>query len=162
MPRPTGCRIAMSTPRSSKRWRPTWRGSAPGYPSVSAVIDGSYSPSGAEYQPISTFETPRLRHGSSSQSRISSLSRKKTWTLASTMSCCSGTTARKGKSLTSFLSSGLPEYDESVRRAVVHVNLDPAGALTAAELASAVASLQADGFDVVANDLAGFPPSERQ
>ena len=55
----------MSTPRSSKRWRPTVAGSEPGYPSVSSAIFFEYSPSGAPYQSISTCGMPRLFHGSS-------------------------------------------------------------------------------------------------
>jgi AcrR family transcriptional regulator len=48
-----------------------------------------------------------------------------------------------------------------VRRAVVHVNLDPAGVLTPIEVERAVATLESDGFRVIASDLESFPPGER-
>jgi AcrR family transcriptional regulator len=44
----------------------------------------------------------------------------------------------------------------------VHVNLDPAGALTPAQLERALATLAADGFDVIASDVESLPPTERE
>jgi AcrR family transcriptional regulator len=54
------------------------------------------------------------------------------------------------------------EYDQTVRRAVVQVNIDPAGTLTVGQLERARAALQGAGFDVIATDLERFPPTERQ
>jgi len=63
----------------------------------------------------------------------------------------------------SFLSSASPiEYDFGVRRAVVHVNIDPAGALTVAQIEHAVESLRAEGWEPIASDLESYPPTERE
>ena len=49
-----------------------------------------------------------------------------------------------------------------MRRAVVHVNVDPVGALTVAQIEHGLAMLRAGGFEVIATDLESFPPTERQ
>lgn len=49
-----------------------------------------------------------------------------------------------------------------MRRAVVHVNLDPAGALNLAEVERGVAALRHAGFEVVATDLDKLPPTVRE
>jgi len=49
-----------------------------------------------------------------------------------------------------------------VRRAVVHVNIDPAGALTLAEIGRAVTALREDGLEVIDTDLESYPLRERE
>ncbi len=49
-----------------------------------------------------------------------------------------------------------------MRRAVVHLNLDPGGVLTVAQLERAVATLRGDGLEVIAMDLDKVPPAKRE
>jgi hypothetical protein len=49
-----------------------------------------------------------------------------------------------------------------VRRAVVHINLDPDGVLSAAQLDGAVAALRRAGFEVIATELERLPPTRRE
>ena len=49
-----------------------------------------------------------------------------------------------------------------MRRAVVHVDIDPAGALTVAQIEHGLAALRADGLELIATDLESFPPTGRQ
>jgi len=49
---------------------------------------------------------------------------------------------------------------EAVRRAVVHVNIDPAGALSHEQVARALEALRGD-FDPIATDLERHPPTKR-
>jgi hypothetical protein len=49
-----------------------------------------------------------------------------------------------------------------VRRAVVHVNIDPAGALTLDELARGVGVLRGAGYEVIDTDLESYPATERE
>jgi hypothetical protein len=49
-----------------------------------------------------------------------------------------------------------------VRRAVVHLNLDPDGVLRVADLERALTALRADGFEVIAGDLDKLPPTRRE
>jgi hypothetical protein len=53
------------------------------------------------------------------------------------------------------------EYDWQVRRAVVHVNVDPAGALSIPQLERALTALRSAGFAPIATDLARHPPTRR-
>jgi hypothetical protein len=44
----------------------------------------------------------------------------------------------------------------------VHVNIDPAGALTPDQIGSAVAALRNDGLEVIDTDLESYPATERE
>jgi hypothetical protein len=44
----------------------------------------------------------------------------------------------------------------------VHLNIDPAGVLTVAQIEHAVAELRADGWELIASDLESYPPTERE
>ena len=49
-----------------------------------------------------------------------------------------------------------------MRRAVIHVNVDPAGVLGVAQLESAVSALRDAGHEVIAADLDKLPPRRRE
>lgn len=49
-----------------------------------------------------------------------------------------------------------------MRRAVVHVNLDPGGVLSTGQLRRAVAALREEGLEIIATELEKLPPTNRE
>ena len=49
-----------------------------------------------------------------------------------------------------------------MRRAVIHINIDPAGALTVPQLGAVTAALSLAGFELLATDLAHLPRTNRE